>query len=121
MVKKIIFSSGGTGGHILPAVNLMKYFSKKGFEVILVTDYKGSKFVKNNSDFKSYIISADTPLNKKLVKKIFSLFVIIYSLIKSFFILGNKYLLARPNIKLGSYTIKGQLKNLDAKEIGNET
>ena len=79
MNKKIIFSAGGTGGHILPAVNLMKYFSKKGFEVILVTDYKGSKFVKNNSDFKSYIISADTPLNKKLVKKIFSLFVIIYS------------------------------------------
>ena len=31
MTKKIIFASGGTGGHIFPAVNLMKHFSERGY------------------------------------------------------------------------------------------
>ena len=44
MTKKIIFSTGGTGGHIFPAINLMKYFSNKGLEVLLVTDLKGRNF-----------------------------------------------------------------------------
>jgi len=45
MAKKIIFASGGTGGHIFPAINLMKHFSEKGYDVILVTDYKGNSFI----------------------------------------------------------------------------
>ena len=44
MNKKIIFSSGGTGGHIFPTINLMEYFSNKGYEVILVTVNKGNNF-----------------------------------------------------------------------------
>ena len=35
MTKKIIFSAGGTGGHIFPAINLMKYLSNKGYDVLL--------------------------------------------------------------------------------------
>ena len=46
MTKKIIFSSGGTGGHILPAINLMKYLSKKGYKILLVTDARGNNFLK---------------------------------------------------------------------------
>ena len=46
MTKKIIFSSGGTGGHIFPAISLMKYFSNKGNKVLLVTDIRGSNFLK---------------------------------------------------------------------------
>ena len=46
MTKKIIFSTGGTGGHIFPAINLMKYFSQNGYEVLLITDKKGDFFLK---------------------------------------------------------------------------
>ena len=67
MTKKIIFSSGGTGGHIFPAINLMKYFSNKGYDVLLVTDIRGNIFLKNHSQFRSYIISADTPSNKSFL------------------------------------------------------
>ena len=42
MSKKIIFSAGGTGGHIFPAINLMKHFSEMGYDVILVTDKRGN-------------------------------------------------------------------------------
>ena len=90
MIKKIIFSSGGTGGHIFPAINLMKHFSKKGYEVILVTDKRGNNFLKDFPEFKSYIISADTPLNKNLFKKILSFIIIFCSIIRSIFILNKE-------------------------------
>ena len=64
MTKKIIFSSGGTGGHIFPAINLMKYFSNKGYDVLLVTDIRGNSFLNNYTRFRSYIIRTDTPSNK---------------------------------------------------------
>ena len=66
MTKKIIFSSGGTGGHIFPAINLMTYFSNKGYDVLLVTDIRGNSFLKDHTRFRSYIISTDTPSNKNL-------------------------------------------------------
>ena len=97
MNKKIIFASGGTGGHIFPAINLMKYLSKKGYDITLVTDYKGKNFITDHPKFKSYIISADTTINKNLIRKIFSLFVILYSIIKSFFILKKE----KPNLIIG--------------------
>ena len=69
MTKKIIFSTGGTGGHIFPAINLMKHFFDKGYKVLLVTDIRGNNFVKNYSEFKSYVLKAETPTNKNLFKK----------------------------------------------------
>ena len=48
MTKKIIFSGGGTGGHIFPAVNLMKHFLDKEYKVLLVTDNRGINFIKKN-------------------------------------------------------------------------
>ena len=52
MNKKIIFTAGGTGGHIFPAVNLMEHFFDKGYKVLLVTDVRGSNFIGNYSKFK---------------------------------------------------------------------
>ena len=49
--KKIIFSSGGTGGHIFPTLEIVEYFMKKGYQVKIVTDLRGSQYIKNNSLF----------------------------------------------------------------------
>ncbi len=97
MNKKIIFSSGGTGGHIFPAINLMKYLSEKEYETVLVTDKRGNKFLENHSKFRSYIIDADTPTNKSLIKKILSIFTIFFSIIKSSLILKKE----KPNLIIG--------------------
>ena len=64
MTKKIIFSAGGTGGHILPAVNLMKHFFDRGYNVLLVTDKRGNNFLNNDSKFKTYVLTAGTPTNR---------------------------------------------------------
>ena len=97
MSKKIIFSSGGTGGHILPATNVMKYFANLGYEILLVTDVRGNVFLKSNIKFKSYIISSDTPANKNFLKKFLSLIVILFSIFKSIFIIARE----RPNLVFG--------------------
>ena len=97
MSKKIIFSGGGTGGHIFPAINLMKHFFDKGYKVLLVTDNRGNNFIKNYSEFKSYTLSAGTPTNKNLFKKFFSYFLIFYSIIRSIIILKNE----KPDLIFG--------------------
>ena len=97
MTKKIIFLGGGTGGHLLPAINLMEYFFDKNYEVVLVTDKRGSNFLKNNKKFKFYIINTSTPTNKNLIKKFFSFFFIFYSLIQSIIILKKE----KPNLIFG--------------------
>jgi len=97
MKKKIIFSAGGTGGHILPAINLMKYLFDKGYEVLIVTDTRGFNYIKNNSEFKSYLLNTATPTNKNLFHKIIPSLLIFYSIIKSIFILKKE----RPNLIFG--------------------
>ena len=97
MNKKIIFSGGGTGGHIFPAINLMKHFFNKEYKVLLITDNRGNNFIKNNSEFKSYTIKAGTPTNKNLFKKFFSYFLIFYSIIRSILILKKE----KPDLIFG--------------------
>ena len=97
MTKKIIFSAGGTGGHIIPALNLMKHFSEKGYEVLLVTDKRGNNIINNYSKFKSHVITAGTPTGKNILKKFLSFFVIFYSLLKSIVVLKKE----KPDLIIG--------------------
>ena len=83
MNKKIIFCAGGTGGHIFPAINLMKHFFEKGYNVVLVTDKRGNNFLNRNSKFKSYELRTGTPTSKNLIAKILSLIIIFFSVLKS--------------------------------------
>tara|TARA_Y100000590_G_scaffold426594_1_gene535865 strand:- start:8246 stop:9325 length:1080 start_codon:yes stop_codon:yes gene_type:complete len=97
MKNKIIFSAGGTGGHIFPAINLMKHFYQKGYEVLLVTDKRGENFIKNHSEFKYYILKTSTTTNKNFLKKIVSSLIILYSLLKSFLFLKKE----KPDLIFG--------------------
>ena len=90
MNKKIIFSAGGTGGHIFPAVNLMKHFLEKKYEAILVTDKRGSNFVNKSSKIKFYELRSETTTNKNFFNKILALLIIFNSIFKSISILKKE-------------------------------
>ena len=90
MSKKIIFCAGGTGGHIFPAINLMKHFFEKGYKVVLVTDKRGNNFLNRNLKFKSYELKTATLTSKNLLAKILSLIIIFFSVLKSVSILKKE-------------------------------
>ena len=74
-MKKILITTGGSGGHVIPSLSLYDSL-KDDFEVHIVTDVRGSKYINNNNYNYSLI---DVP-------NIFSnLFLIPYNLIKFFF------------------------------------
>ena len=66
--KNIIIATGGTGGHIFPAVSLAYNLNKIGFSSILTTDERGLKFIGNKISKNTIVINSSS-LNKK--KKLF--------------------------------------------------
>ena len=95
--KKILIATGGTGGHIFPAYSLAKFFSKKKYKVELTTDQRGLKFLKNDLDLNIIKINSSPLIKKNIFKFIISFFIIIISIINSFFFL----LYNRPSIIFG--------------------
>ena len=92
--KKIIVATGGTGGHVFPAVSLTNYLDSIGFDLTLTTDKRGhkfidSKFIKNTKIINSY------SFNKK--KFFTSIFNILFSIISSFIFLFK----AKPKFIFG--------------------
>ena len=62
--KDIIIATGGTGGHIFPAVSLAEYFDKNGFNSIITTDKRGLKFIDGKHAKKTFLINSSS-FNKK--------------------------------------------------------
>lgn len=48
MKCSIVISTGGTGGHIIPAVTMAEYFLDKGYNVTVVGDKKTENYIKNS-------------------------------------------------------------------------
>jgi len=44
MKKKILISSGGSGGHVIPAMAFYDHL-KENFDVFILIDKRGSKFL----------------------------------------------------------------------------
>lgn len=44
MSKTIILSSGGTGGHVFPALSLAEVLSAKKYQIMIMTDHRGHVF-----------------------------------------------------------------------------
>ena len=52
--NSILICTGGTGGHVIPAVNFGNYLILKGYRCSLMLDKRGIKYANN---FKGNIIS----------------------------------------------------------------
>jgi len=83
-MKKILISTGGSGGHVVPATILYEHLKDK-FHVFMSTDCRGMKFLdKNKYNLKIFNIK---PIPKNIFLLPFHFFFIIYLIMKSIFFL----------------------------------
>jgi len=84
---KIVIATGGTGGHVFPAVSLAKNFIKNNYLVEIITDKRGLKYTEQHKDIKLILNNSATIFKKNIIRMFFSIFVILFSYIKSLIIL----------------------------------
>ena len=87
MSQRILISTGGSGGHVVPATILYEHL-KDQFEVSMSIDYRGMNFL----DKKKYNLEIFniTPISKNIFLLPFQFFLIIYLIIKSIFFLKKR-------------------------------
>ena len=83
MKKKILISTGGSGGHVIPAKILIEHLNHN-FEVVISTDKRGENFLNDLSNKK---IKIYTPKLNNLILLPFNLIKLFILTFKSFFIL----------------------------------
>ena len=87
MTQRILISTGGSGGHVVPATILHEHL-KDQFLVSISSDYRGMKFLdKNKYNLETFNIK---PIPKNIFLLPFQFFLIIYLIIKSVFFLKKK-------------------------------
>ena len=98
MVKKKIFiATGGTGGHIIPAIALYANLKKRGYIVDIISDKRGQKFLNFFSKINPKIIDSKSLLKKNLFKFFYSLLILCKSFLLSFLYLLKK----KPDLIFG--------------------
>ena len=87
MKKKILISTGGSGGHVIPALAFCDHL-KENFEVYLTSDKRGSKFINQNKY--NFEILSSPRLTLNIIKLPLTFISLIISILRSFFYLKNK-------------------------------
>ena len=84
MSDNILIITGGTGGHVLPAVNFFKYLEENNNKVFILTDYRGNRYINDinpNKIFNIYSSHYSGNLLFKLIATIKLLFGLVQSII----------------------------------------
>ncbi len=82
MTKKILISTGGTGGHVIPAITIYNHL-KNNHETLISTDIRGLAYLDKN--YNTVVINTPKLTNFFLLP--FSFIKILFLTIKSFFLL----------------------------------
>ncbi len=86
-MKKITISTGGTGGHVIPAQVLYDYLNDKN-DIIIVCDKRGIKYL-NQKKYKIKLIDVPKIYNN-IIGLIPFLITFIFSILKSYSFLKKK-------------------------------
>ena len=96
-MKKILITTGGTGGHVIPAQIIQEHL-KDSFEILYTTDKRGLKYLSSNNE---KIIVIDTPKLNLNFYIPFKLVKIIFLIIQSIFYLKKENI--KKVISIGGY------------------
>ena len=87
MAQKILISTGGSGGHVMPATILYEQL-ENDFQISISTDNRGIKFLdKNKYNFEIFNVE---PISRNIFLLPLQFFLIIYLTIKSIFFLRKR-------------------------------
>jgi len=86
MRENVLITTGGSGGHVIPAMILYDHLSNYT-DVTISTDKRGSRFLDKDNYNYSLI---DTPRLKNILFLPINLILILYLTLKSYFLLKNK-------------------------------
>ncbi len=86
MKKKFLITTGGSGGHVVPATVLYEHLSNEG-DIIITVDNRGLKFL-DKSIYKYEVIN--TPRLNNIFFLPYNLIIILYLTLKSFLLLKNE-------------------------------
>ena len=84
MTKKVLISTGGSGGHVIPAITIYNHL-KHTHETLISTDIRGLAYLERN--YKVFLINTPKLNNYFLLP--FSFLKILFLTVKSFFLLKN--------------------------------
>jgi UDP-N-acetylglucosamine--N-acetylmuramyl-(pentapeptide) pyrophosphoryl-undecaprenol N-acetylglucosamine transferase len=98
--NKILIITGGTGGHVIPAINFFNYIKNNSNNVFLVTDNRGYKYI-SNTDKKNILKIYSSHLTGNISFKLLGLIKLLIGFLQSLII----YIKLRPKtiISFGSY------------------
>ena len=82
MTEKILISTGGSGGHVIPAITIYNHL-KNTYETLISTDIRGLAYLDNNYN----VLIINTPKLNNFLLLPFSFFKILFLSVKSFFLL----------------------------------
>ena len=82
MTKKVLISTGGSGGHVLPAITIYNHL-KNTHETLISTDIRGLAYLDKND--KVFVIN--TPKLNNYILFPYSFLKIFFLTVKSFFLL----------------------------------
>ena len=74
MKKKILISTGGSGGHVIPALTIYDHL-KNDCDVMISTDLRGLKYL-DNDNCKTFLV--DTPKLDRLILIPFSILIVFF-------------------------------------------
>ena len=86
MKSKILISTGGSGGHVLPAITIYDHL-KSNYETLISTDLRGLKYL-NTENYKYIIVN--TPKLNNLLSFPFSFLKVVILTLKSLIILKKE-------------------------------
>ena len=84
--KKILIATGGTGGHIFPSLSLVDFLKKK-YELEIITDKRGLKYLNNYKKINIKTINSGTVFRKNIFEICTGIIKIIFSFIYSIYLM----------------------------------